>query len=234
MHLEICFELHWSCCSDMERLLLMAVCPRMKISTTKISPPDLKGGSLKPKHDQPVNSWYSIMGAIGGPCNGHLVVSQTRLVESSAVGQLNSSPCLSQTWAKSPAQNVFYHKVNRCLMRYSTGSFSAQKCIFGPKINVLETSSIFLIPSWQDTKNTPFLCWLLYMVGLGAAAGAKKQHFWPKKKATLGNRSCKKRPAERPNGYLPENRGYPELAQDMVDLWFVRSVWAEKMEIMWV
>ena len=27
-----------------------------------------------------------------------------------------------------------------------------------------------------------------------------------------------KRPAERPNGHLPENRRYPELPQDMGDL----------------
>ena len=51
------------------------------------------------------------MGAIGGPCNGHLALSQMRLVEASAVRQLNSSPCLSQTWPESPAQNVFYQNV---------------------------------------------------------------------------------------------------------------------------
>ena len=74
---------------------------------------DLKGGFLKPKHDQPVNTKNylpigrdPIMGAIGGPCNGHLVLSQVRLIEASAVGQLNSSPSLWQTWAESPAQNV--------------------------------------------------------------------------------------------------------------------------------
>ena len=46
------------------------------------------------------------MGAIGGPCNGHLALSHVELIEASAVGQLNSSPCLSQTWAESPAKNV--------------------------------------------------------------------------------------------------------------------------------
>ena len=78
----------------------------MKISTTKNKLADLTRGFLKPKHDQPVNSCDSIMGAIGGPCNGHLVLSQVRLVEASAIGQLNSSPWLSQTWAESPAYNV--------------------------------------------------------------------------------------------------------------------------------
>ena len=51
------------------------------------------------------------MGAIGGPCNGHLVLSQVRLVEASAIGQLNSSPSLWQTCAESPAQNVYYPDV---------------------------------------------------------------------------------------------------------------------------
>ena len=106
MHLDICFELYWSCCSDLERLLWPCALDCMKISTTKISWPDLKGGFLKPKHDQPVNSWDSIMGATGGPCNGHLVLSHVILIEASAVGQLNSSPSLWQTWAESPACNV--------------------------------------------------------------------------------------------------------------------------------
>ena len=29
---------------------------------------------------------------------------------------------------------------------------------------------------------------------------------------------AEKRPAERPNGHLPENQSYPELPQDMGDL----------------
>ena len=63
---------------------------------------DFKGSFLKPKHVQPVNSWDSIMGAISGPCSGHLALSHVRLVEASAVGQLNSSPSLWQAWAESP------------------------------------------------------------------------------------------------------------------------------------
>ena len=45
------------------------------------------------------------MGAIGGPCSGHLSLSQVTLMEASAVGQLNSLPSISQTWAASPGYN---------------------------------------------------------------------------------------------------------------------------------
>ena len=55
---------------------------------------------------EPVNSCNSIMGAIGGPCSGHLSLSQVALMEASAVGQLNSLPSISQTWAESPGWNV--------------------------------------------------------------------------------------------------------------------------------
>ena len=46
------------------------------------------------------------MGAIGGPCSGHLSLSQVALMEASAVGQLNSLPSISQTWAPSPGWNL--------------------------------------------------------------------------------------------------------------------------------
>ena len=46
------------------------------------------------------------MGAIGGPCSEHLSLLQVALVEASAVGQMNSLPSLSQTWAESPGWNV--------------------------------------------------------------------------------------------------------------------------------
>ena len=44
-----------------------------------------------------------------------------------------------------------------------------------------------------------------------------KQHFWARK-GPFWAIGAMKRPAERPNGYLPENRRYPELPQDMGDL----------------
>ena len=55
---------------------------------------------------EPVNSCNSIMGANGGPCSGHLSVSHVALMEASAVGQLNSLPWISQTWAPSPGWNL--------------------------------------------------------------------------------------------------------------------------------
>ena len=45
----------------------------------------------------------------------------------------------------------------------------------------------------------------------------RKQHFWAQK-GPLWAIGAEKRPAERPNGHLPENRSYPELPQDMGDL----------------
>ena len=46
------------------------------------------------------------MGAIGGPCSGHLSLSQIALMEASAVGQLKSLPWISQTRPASPGWNV--------------------------------------------------------------------------------------------------------------------------------
>ena len=62
---------------------------------------------------------------------------------------------------------------------------------------------------------------------------AKKQRFWALK-GPLWAIGAMKRSAERPNGHLPENRRYPELPQDMGDLWshWVGTVWAEKMGVL--
>ena len=45
----------------------------------------------------------------------------------------------------------------------------------------------------------------------------QKTHFWAQK-GPLWAIGAKKRPAERPNGHLPENQRYPELPQDMGDM----------------
>ena len=45
-------------------------------------------------------------------------------------------------------------------------------------------------------------------------SGQKKQRFWAQK-GPLWAIGAEKRPAERPNGHLPENQWYPELPQDM-------------------
>ena len=50
----------------------------------------------------------------------------------------------------------------------------------------------------------------------------QKQRFWAQK-GPLSAIGAEKRPAERPNGHLPENQRYPELPQDMGDMWSVRS-----------
>ena len=63
----------------------------------------------------------------------------------------------------------------------------------------------------------------------------RKHHFWAQKGPFWAN-GAMKRPAERPNGHLPENRSYPELPQDVGVLWshWVGSVWPQKMGIVWV
>ena len=62
------------------------------------------------------------------------------------------------------------------------GSIWGQKCsFFGSKSMFWRHRPFFLIPSWQDTKNTTFLCWLGYMAGLRAAAGPKNCIFDPPK-----------------------------------------------------
>ena len=62
---------------------------------------------------EPVNSCESIMGANGGPCSGHLSLSHVALMEASAVGQLNSFPSISQTWAESPGENLCRNDVEQ-------------------------------------------------------------------------------------------------------------------------
>ena len=62
---------------------------------------------------EPVNSSESIMGANGGPCSGHLSLSQVALMEASVVGQLNSLPWISQTWAESPGENLCRNDVEQ-------------------------------------------------------------------------------------------------------------------------
>ena len=69
--------------------------------------------SNQEQKDEP-NGSGSITGAIGGPCKGHLSLSQVTsvVVESSEEGQMKSSPWLSQTGAASPKWNGF----TQCVM----------------------------------------------------------------------------------------------------------------------
>ena len=45
----------------------------------------------------------------------------------------------------------------------------------------------------------------------------KTEQFWPQKEPFWAF-GARKRPAEQPNGHLPENRRYPKLPQDMGNL----------------
>ena len=92
-----------------------------------------------------------------------------------------------------------------------SGPFWAQKrCFFWPEINFLWTASKKII-------------------------SGQKKHFLAQK-GPLWAIGAEKRPAERPNGHLPENQSYPELPQDMGDLWshWVGFVWPQKMGVIWV
>ena len=57
----------------------------------------------------------------------------------------------------------------------------------------------------------------------------KTEHFQPKK-GPFWVIGARKRPAERPNGHLPENRRHPELPEDMGKILshWVGSVWGQK------
>ena len=87
---------------------------------------------------------------------------------------------------------------------------------------------VFLVPSHHRSKK---------FGGCPQKNGfwAQKQHFWAQK-GPFWAIGPKKRPAERPNGHLPENQRYPELPHDMGDLWshWVGSVWPQKMGVIWV
>ncbi len=59
--------------------------------------------------------------------------------------------------------------------------------------------------------------------------GEANKHYWPQKGAFLAIRA-RKRPAEQPNRHLPETQRYPELPQDLGNIWFhwIRFVWGQK------
>ena len=79
-----------------------------------------------PKHQefQPVGWGSIITGAMGGPCSGHLLVSQVPLMLESPVGQLNSLPLISQTGAKFPGGcfhkecSISWSKKKRVILPY--------------------------------------------------------------------------------------------------------------------
>ena len=59
--------------------------------------------------------------------------------------------------------------------------------------------------------------------------GEANKHYWPQKGAFLAIRA-RKRPAEQPNRHLPETQRYPELPQNLGNIWFhwIRFVWGQK------
>ena len=117
---------------------------------------------------------------------------------------------------------------------------SVKKCrIFGQKCSFLAPNPFFFVPvqfflspPWRDTKKTKFFCWILCTGVHKKMFLGQKQHFWTPK-GPLWAIGATKRPARRPNGHLQENRRYPELPQDMGDLWshWVGTVQAEKMGV---
>ena len=88
-----------------------------------------------------------------------------------------------------------------------------------------------------NTKRLSFRCPVMRVTIFFEAVHEKlifgrKHHFWAQK-GPFWAIGAMKRPAERPNGHLPENRSYPE---DVGVLWShtVGSVWPQKMGVIWV
>ena len=93
---------------------------------------------------------------------------------------------------------------------------------FGPKSIFFLTRPIFFVTTMTGhQKDNIFLLNPLHGCPQKMVSG-QKQHFWTPK-GPLWAIGAQKRPAERPNRHLPENQRYPELPQDMGDMWSVRS-----------
>ena len=111
----------------------------------------------------------------------------------------------------------------------------AQMQIFGSKMQFFGPKSIFF-------RNHPFFWhhhdWTpkrqLFCVDPDArrASGQPWGPILGQKRPKSGPEAGKQ-PPERQNGHLPGNRSYPELPQDMGDIWshWVGSVWPEKMGV---
>ena len=99
------------------------------------------------------------VGAIGGPCNGHLSLSQVWLVEPLDVEQKNSSPWSEQTWAPSPKQKILSATMlicqctkPQCWAKKSSQGWVrlflkvlAQQAIVPQNLYILTTMSCFLV-----------------------------------------------------------------------------------------
>ena len=84
-----------------------------------------------------------------------------------------------------------------------------------------------LLSNMSNTKTLSFWCLVMMVTKKLEDVDKKlisgqKTHFLAQK-GPLWAVGAKKRPAERPNDHLPENQRYPELPQDMGDMWSVRS-----------
>ena len=165
-------------------------------------------------------------GPRNGPPNGQTATYQkTKGIQSSlriwrSCHPIESGPSEPKKWG--------FH---RCSVKKRR--ISGKKCSFLARNPFfLEIVQLYLSPPWPDTKKTTFFCWLLCTDVHKKKVSGQKQHFWTPK-GPLWAIGATKRPARRPNGHLPENRRYPELPQDMGDLWshWVGTVRAEKMGV---
>ena len=137
-------------------------------------------------------------------------------------------------WPKVPWNRLLYVQLNShwfpAQNSVTTGETSF--CFFGPKMgscnpprSTWATQKHCLFVSSHDSNEE------LEEVHRKLISGQKRA-FWAQK-GPLWAIGAKKRPAERPNGHLPENQRYPELPQDMGDLWshWVGSVRPENLGV---
>ena len=89
---------------------------------------------------------------------------------------------------------------------------------FGQEPIFFGNCPILFVTTMTGHQKDNIFCWILCTAVHKKMVLGQKQHFWTSKRP-LWAIGATKRPARRPNGHLPENWRYPELPQDMGDLW---------------
>ena len=93
---------------------------------------------------------------------------------------------------------------------------------------------------WVNTKLLSFWCPVtmgtIFLDDVSEKWVSGRKTAFLTRKRPLWAIGAVKRPAERPNGHLPENRRYPELPQDMGEIWshWIGSVRTQKKGVIWV
>ena len=110
-------------------------------------------------------------------------------------------------------------------------SWSLIWCLIGVLLSYC-VQNLFLGQFWAKTGPCALSFWCLVLMVTQKLKDLHRKMILSQK-GPLWAIGAEKRPAERPNGRLPENRRYPELPQDMGDLWshWVGSVWPSPLSV---